>query len=85
VNKRILYKAINGQEFMIDTNELGLNSMEEVLDYITKLRKEHNLESPALMIASGNTATDFNSDMGELPESLKRVVEETKPYNKQLN
>lgn len=92
MNKRILWKALNGQEFIIDTNELGLNSMEEVYEYVAELRKKHNTGEPDVMMAAGDVPKDSSAiDSSELPENVRNEMNRSmkealaKPDPKKLN
>ena len=43
---KVLWKAIDGKEFVIDTKKLGIETVEQLQSHITVLRKQHGYEQP---------------------------------------
>lgn len=92
MNKRILWKALDGREFIIDTNELGLKSMEEVYDYVAELREKYNTGKPDVMLAAGDVPKDASTvESEQLPEHLRSELDKSfkealaKPDPKKMN
>ena len=80
---RILWKASDGKEFIIDTVKEGLNSQEDVLNHIDKLRKENGYDQPTFMSVEGASdegqamVTQMNPvHVDELDPELKEKVNE---------
>ena len=42
----VLFKAIDGREFLIDTNKLKIGTVDELQKYISEIRKKHGYEEP---------------------------------------
>jgi hypothetical protein len=86
---KVLWKAIDGREFIIDTNKLKINSIEELNNHIAELRKEHGYEQPDLnknnMVSHAFAMTPEVEqklkkhkgviDIKDLPEDLKKDLE----------
>lgn len=73
--RRVMWKAVDGREFLIDTEELKLNTQEELLQHIAELRKKHGYEEPTFMHLSGPQAHKLDSiDTSELPDDLREKV-----------
>lgn len=91
--ERILWKAVDGREFIIEPNKLGLKSMNEVYAHIADLRKKHGYNEPTFMHAAAapnidvGDAIDVDELPGELREEVKKVIVEgmNKPDPKKLN
>jgi len=74
---RILWKAYDGREFIIEPHKLKLNSMEEVYVHINELRKKHGYEDPTFMhvVAPPELDVGKTTDTSELPDKLRAEVE----------
>ena len=73
--RRIMWKASDGREFIIDTLELGIHNQEQLMNYIAELRKQHGYEEPTFMHASGPEAHKLDSThTDELPDDLRDQV-----------
>ena len=61
----VLWKAIDGREFYIDTNKLKIDTVEQLQKHISDLRKQHGYEEPKF--GNGNNiithAQVFNSTL----------------------
>lgn len=76
MKKKILWKALNGREFIIDTELLGLKTMEDVYKVIDGLRKEHNTGEPTFMTAVGDIPKKDTIDINSLPADLQEKAKE---------
>ena len=91
MNKRILWKALDGREVIIDTNELGLKNMEEVYAYIAELRKKYNIGEPNVMTIVGQVEDPHAIKVEQLPDHLQEQVKKSaqeaweKPDPKKMN
>ena len=78
--KRIMWKAVDGREFIIDTEVEKLNTQEELVKHIAGLRKKYGYEEPTFMSLSGPRAHELDGagtlDINELPEHLRQKVNE---------
>lgn len=94
---RVLWKAIDGREFIIDTRKLGIDTVEQLQEHIAKLREENGYEQPDLL--KNHTVSHFQPmnasaeriirkhkaviDTADLPDDLRKEMEET--YQEALN
>ncbi len=91
MNKRILWKALDGREVIIDTEELGLKNMEEVYAYVAELRKKYNTGEPNVVTVVGNVEDPNAIKVEQLPDHLQHEVHKafqesiTKPDPKKMN
>lgn len=76
---KILWKAVDGREFVIDTIKEGLNTQEEIMEHIAKLRKKHGYDDPTLMHAVTKPGLNWENtiDANELPDDLRKQIEES--------
>lgn len=73
--RRVMWKASDGREFIIDTEKLNLHTQEQLLEHIAGLRKEHGYEEPTFMHLSGPQAHKLKSiDTSELPDDIRDKV-----------
>lgn len=87
---KVLWKSIDGREFIIDTNKLKIETVEQLQEHISDLRKQYGYEEPKF--GAGNDiithAQVFDQSLikkfekyggtmktEELPEDLKKEVE----------
>ena len=90
---RVLWKAVDGREFVIDTDKEGLKTQEDLMNHIAKLRREHGYEDPTFVQAITQPGVEFENaiDSRDLPEDLRKQVEEAalealeKPDPKKMN
>ena len=92
MNKRILWKALDGREFIIDCEKLNLKDMEQVYAHIAELRELHNTGEPTFMSAAGDvpndgSTVDINSLSPDIQEKVKETIAEAsqKPDPKKMN
>ena len=43
---KVLWKSIDGREFIIDTNKLKIETVEQLQEHISDLRKQYGYEEP---------------------------------------
>ena len=73
--RKVMWKASDGREFMIDTVELNINNREELMTHIDKLRKENGYSEPTFMHVSGPEAHVLDAiHTDELPEEVRSKV-----------
>jgi len=95
---RVLWRAHDGREFIIDTKKEGLKTNEDIMKHIAKLRKEHGYGLPTFMSVMGTnpvgkaTAEDVSHvDVNDLDEEMRDKVKQAfkeyivKPDPKKLN
>lgn len=82
--KKVLWKAVDGKEFVIDTEELKLGTMQELHDHIDMLRQEYGYDKPTFLhaeaVGPGRTLADYGVeavDVSALPEYLRDGVLDT--------
>jgi hypothetical protein len=76
--KRVMWKAVDGREFIIDTEVEKLNTQEDLINHIAGLRKKHGYEEPTFMSLSGPRAHELDSlHTDDLPEHLRQKVVDT--------
>lgn len=74
---RILWKAINGREFIIEAK-----NMEEAKKEIEKLRKEHNIDNVSTMVAYGDVPKEqCDIDSEELPKEERELLHKAAATN----
>ena len=89
--RRVLWKAENGREFVINTKKEGLTTMEALHEHIDGLRKKHGCKTPDFIHVASKPGYDDGSNVhfDDLPEHLKEGVAEAisnvKPDPKTLN
>lgn len=91
--KKIVWKAADGREFLVDTSDC--ETMEDVQEKVSQLRREHGYEEPTFMSVQVNDPTvDLGPYMHEddikdpeLREKIKAAIREgmNKPDPKKLN
>lgn len=86
---KVLWKAVDGREFVIDTNALGITTVEALYAHIAELRKQHGYEQPDLSKNNMISHAYVNDselekelmkhkgtvDARELPEDLRNDME----------
>lgn len=89
--RRVLWKAADGREFIIDTKEEGLKTIEEIHEHIAKLREKHGAQQPDFMsvVAQPGYDTGAGVDFNDLPDNVKEQVAQAmadvKPDPKKMN
>ena len=67
---KVLWKAIDGREFIIDTNALGISTVEALYVHIAELRKTHGYEEPDLL--KNNMISHAHINNPELEEEFMK-------------
>lgn len=91
-NKRIMWKASDGREFMVDTSKC--DTMEDVQAEIARMRQELGYEEPTFMSVTAAPGVDVGDypheddiEDPELREKVKRTIREgmSRPDPKKMN
>lgn len=81
--KKVLWKAADGKEFVIDTEELQLGTMQELYDHIDMLRQKYGYDKPTFShveAGPGHTLAELGVEavnVSALPEELRCDVLDT--------
>ena len=74
--RHVLWKAIDGREFIIDTLALGIKNQEQLLAHVDKLRQEIGCEKPDFVHVAGDIGAFEGVNTDDLPENERKLVVE---------
>ncbi len=76
VPRRVMWKSLDGREFLIDTHKLGIKNQEQLLAHIDKLRQEIGCAKPDFVHVMGDIAAFKGINTNDLPENERKMVME---------